>query len=154
MCFLITAMRSLRRARPSVTTHAGRNLTVVADTLDGPVPLSRMGSGENWVGYHVLAHLTLHKWFRQKNRRVPGFVIFDHPSQAHYPPIARMVRSTEEERVYGETRPGATSWGRGRRFGQSPQWTARRCGQWPAWWCTHAPGGLCTTSRQVSLSRT
>ena len=63
-----------------------RNLTVVADTLDGPVPLYRMGSGENWVGYHVLAHLALHKWFRQKNRPVPGFLIFDQPSQAHYPP--------------------------------------------------------------------
>ena len=63
-----------------------RNLTVVADTLDGPVPLFRMGSGENWVGYHVLAHLSLHKWFRQKKRPVPGFLIFDQPSQAHYPP--------------------------------------------------------------------
>ncbi|WP_116968895.1 DUF3732 domain-containing protein [Blastomonas sp. UPD001] len=63
-----------------------RALTVVADTLDGPVPLFRMGSGENWVGYHVLAHLALHKWFRQKKRPVPGFIIFDQPSQAHYPP--------------------------------------------------------------------
>jgi hypothetical protein len=63
-----------------------RSLTVVADTLDGPVPLYRMGSGENWVGYHVLAHLGLHKWFRQKNRPVPSFIIFDQPSQAHYPP--------------------------------------------------------------------
>ena len=63
-----------------------RNLTVVADTLDGAVPLFRMGSGENWVGYHVLAHLALHKWFRQKKRPVPGFIIFDQPSQAHYPP--------------------------------------------------------------------
>jgi hypothetical protein len=63
-----------------------RNLTVVADTLDGPVPLFRMGSGENWVGYHVLAHLALHKWFRQKQRPVPGFLILDQPSQAHYPP--------------------------------------------------------------------
>jgi hypothetical protein len=63
-----------------------RQLTVVADTLDGPVPLYRMGSGENWVGYHVLAHLALHKWFRQKKRPVPAFIIFDQPSQAHYPP--------------------------------------------------------------------
>jgi hypothetical protein len=63
-----------------------RNLTVIADTLDGPVPLYRMGSGENWVGYHVLAHLALHKWFRQKQRPVPSFLIFDQPSQAHYPP--------------------------------------------------------------------
>jgi hypothetical protein len=63
-----------------------RNLTVIADTMDGPVPLYSMGSGENWVGYHVLAHLALHKWFRQKGRPVPGFLILDQPSQAHYPP--------------------------------------------------------------------
>ncbi len=63
-----------------------RNLTVVADTIDGPVPLYKMGSGENWVGYHILAHLALHKWFRMKGRPVPGFIIFDQPSQAHYPP--------------------------------------------------------------------
>jgi hypothetical protein len=63
-----------------------RNLTVVADSLDGPVPLLRMGSGENWVGYHVLIHLALHKWFRQKSRPVPAFLVFDQPSQAYYPP--------------------------------------------------------------------
>ncbi len=55
-------------------------------TVNGPVPLARMGSGENWVGYHVLAHLALHKWFRQKERPVPGFLFLDQPSQAHYPP--------------------------------------------------------------------
>jgi uncharacterized protein DUF3732 len=60
--------------------------TYFSGLLDDPVPLFRMGSGENWVGYHVLAHLALHKWFRQKNRPVPGFIIFDQPSQAHYPP--------------------------------------------------------------------
>lgn len=63
-----------------------RQLGVVADTLDGPVPLQRMGSGENWVGYHVLAHLALHRWFRQRQRPVPAFLFFDQPSQAHYPP--------------------------------------------------------------------
>ena len=32
-----------------------KKLTVVADTADGPVPMHRMGSGENWVGYlHLL----------------------------------------------------------------------------------------------------
>ncbi|HEL3822268.1 TPA: DUF3732 domain-containing protein [Stenotrophomonas maltophilia] len=62
-----------------------KNLTVIADTMDGPVPLYNMGSGENWIGYHVIAHLALHKWFRQKGRPVPGFIVFDQPSQAHYP---------------------------------------------------------------------
>lgn len=62
-----------------------RQLAVVADTFNGPVPLFRMGSGENWIGYHVLAHLALHRWFRQRDRPVPGFLFFDQPSQAHYP---------------------------------------------------------------------
>ena len=30
-----------------------KKLTIVADTADGPVPMDRMGSGENWVGYHL-----------------------------------------------------------------------------------------------------
>ncbi|MBB4211691.1 uncharacterized protein DUF3732 [Rhodothalassium salexigens DSM 2132] len=65
-----------------------KKLTVVADTVTGPIPLNRMGSGENWIGYHVLTHLALHHWFRSRNRPVPGFLVFDQPSQAHYPPEA------------------------------------------------------------------
>lgn len=63
-----------------------KKLTVVADTEDGPIPLSRMGSGENWVGYHVLTHLALHWWLRKRERPVPSFLIFDQPTQAYYPP--------------------------------------------------------------------
>jgi hypothetical protein len=63
-----------------------KKLTVVANTTDGPIPLNRMGSGENWVGYHVLSHLALHWWLRKKNRPVPAFLIFDQPTQAYYPP--------------------------------------------------------------------
>ena len=63
-----------------------KKLTVVADTVDGPIPLQRMGSGENWVGYHVLTHLALHWWLRKRNRPVPNFLILDQPTQAYYPP--------------------------------------------------------------------
>ncbi|KQM38808.1 hypothetical protein ASE59_11165 [Sphingomonas sp. Leaf10] len=62
-----------------------KKLTVVADTIDGPIPLNRMGSGENWVGYHVLTYIALHWWFRKRGRPVPATLIFDQPSQAHYP---------------------------------------------------------------------
>jgi hypothetical protein len=62
-----------------------KKLTLVADTVDGPIPLNRMGSGENWVGYHVLTYLALHWWFRKRDRPVPATLIFDQPSQAHYP---------------------------------------------------------------------
>ena len=61
-------------------------LTVVADTADGPVPMDRMGSGENWVGYHLIAHLALHQWFVQRHCPVPGFLFLDQPSQVYFPP--------------------------------------------------------------------
>jgi predicted nuclease with TOPRIM domain len=63
-----------------------KKLTVVANTIDGPIPLNRMGSGENWVGYHVLSHLALHWWLRKRQRPVPAFLILDQPTQAYYPP--------------------------------------------------------------------
>jgi hypothetical protein len=51
-----------------------KRLTVVADTADGPIPMDRMGSGENWVGYHLIAHLALHRWFVTKDRPVTRFL--------------------------------------------------------------------------------
>jgi hypothetical protein len=61
-------------------------LTIVADTADGPVPMERMGSGENWVGYHLIGHLALHEWFTQRRRPVPRFLFLDQPSQVYFPP--------------------------------------------------------------------
>lgn len=63
-----------------------RRLTVIADTKHGSVRLENMGSGDNWVGCHVLTHMALHRLFRERERPVPAFVIFDQPSKAHYPP--------------------------------------------------------------------
>lgn len=63
-----------------------RGLTVVSETRYGSIPLEDMGSGDNWVGCHVISHIALHNWFRSKNRPVPAFVVFDQPSKAHYPP--------------------------------------------------------------------
>jgi chaperonin cofactor prefoldin len=62
-----------------------RKLTIVADTADGPVPMDRMGSGENWVGYHLIAHLALHCWFVERARPVPRFLFLDQPSQVYFP---------------------------------------------------------------------
>lgn len=62
-----------------------KKLTVVADTPDGPLPMSRMGSGENWVGYHLIAHLALHVWFAKQDRPVPRFLFLDQPSQVYFP---------------------------------------------------------------------
>lgn len=62
-----------------------KKLTLVADTLDGAVPMSRIGSGENGVGFHLIAHLALHQWFVQRKRPVPKFIFFDQPSQVYFP---------------------------------------------------------------------
>ncbi|WP_256804902.1 DUF3732 domain-containing protein [Frankia sp. ACN10a] len=59
-------------------------LTVVTDTEDGPAPLFRIGSGENWVGYHIVAHLALHRYFVHQARPVPRILMLDQPTQAWY----------------------------------------------------------------------
>lgn len=61
------------------------NLTVIADTDSGPVPLARMGSGANWLACHLATHAALHEWFILKDRPVPRFLFLDQPSQAYYP---------------------------------------------------------------------
>jgi hypothetical protein len=72
--------------------HAGtsvrldlRQLTVVADTDAGPAPLSRIGSAANWVGYHLVAHLALHRYFVRSTRPVPRLLMIDQPTQAYFP---------------------------------------------------------------------
>lgn len=62
-----------------------RSLQIVADSSDGPIRQDNMGSGANWVGCHLIAHLALHLWFAQKSRPVPRFLFLDQPSQAFYP---------------------------------------------------------------------
>jgi len=72
-----------------------KRLTVIADTEeDGAVPLDRMGSGKNWVGYHLIAHLALHQWFVQHSRPVPNFLFLDQPSQVYFPPDKDIEDST------------------------------------------------------------
>jgi hypothetical protein len=72
-----------------------KSLTIVADTADGPVPMARMGSGENWVGYHLIAHLSLHQWFATRSRPVPHFLFLDQPSQIYFPPEKDIDGSVE-----------------------------------------------------------
>lgn len=62
-----------------------RQMTTVADTPEGARPLRRIGSAENWIGYHLVAHLGLHWWFHQQNRPVPRFLMLDQPTQAFFP---------------------------------------------------------------------
>ena len=62
-------------------------LTIVADTANGPAYMDAggIGSGMNWVGYHLTAYLALQSFFLEHERPVPGFLVLDQPSQAFFP---------------------------------------------------------------------
>lgn len=62
-----------------------RDLTVVVDGPDGPIPLRRIGSGEAWVAYHMVTHLALHQQFAGSRRPVPHMLFLDQPSQVYFP---------------------------------------------------------------------
>ena len=48
------------------------------------VPLYKLGSGANWVGYHLLLHFALHMYFVKNNRPIPRFLFLDQPSQIYF----------------------------------------------------------------------
>ncbi|MDD2700287.1 MAG: DUF3732 domain-containing protein [Sideroxydans sp.] len=62
-------------------------LTVIADS-NRAIPMERMGSGENWLGCHLISLLSLHKHFIEHRRPVPGFLVIDQPSQVYFPSTA------------------------------------------------------------------
>ncbi|VVE04949.1 hypothetical protein PHO31112_02333 [Pandoraea horticolens] len=58
--------------------------------------LWQLGSGANWLSYHVAAILALQAFFlRQANSPVPALVIFDQPSQVYFP--RRLARQEFDE---------------------------------------------------------
>ncbi len=76
-----------------------RALTIVADTPERPIPMSEIGSGENHVGYHIVAHLALHTWFASRHRPVPSFLLLDQLSQAHFSPDALPQDGVTKEKL-------------------------------------------------------
>lgn len=48
--------------------------------------LDEVGSGANWLSYHVVAMLALHEEFRAAKAPIPSFMMLDQPSQVWYPP--------------------------------------------------------------------
>jgi phage shock protein A len=64
-----------------------RELTLQFSPVSGRTDfLWEVGSGQNWVGYHIAALLALHEHFLRLNPNpVPGFLIIDQPSQVYFP---------------------------------------------------------------------
>ncbi|MFE6894780.1 DUF3732 domain-containing protein [Streptomyces sp. NPDC057694] len=64
-------------------------LTLIADSPRGPTKMAQMGSGQNYLGYHIATMLSLHEWFSEMDSPVPRFLILDQPSQAGFPDDTR-----------------------------------------------------------------
>lgn len=64
-----------------------RELTLQFTTLSGRTDfLWEVGSGQNWVGYHISCLLALHAhFFGLPNSPVPRFLVIDQPSQVYFP---------------------------------------------------------------------
>lgn len=89
-------------------------LTVVADTDAGPAPLSRIGSAANWAGYHLVAHLALHRYFVRNERPVPHLPMIDQPTQAYFPSDAEkhsgQPLAMKAAKPYAASTSSCTTW--------------------------------------------
>lgn len=94
-----------RRALTAVNGYAGRllpfldvenpddpisleisDLTIKVRGADRDDYLSEIGSGSNWLSYHLAMLLALQQFFlSQPNSPVPGFLVLDQPSQVYFP---------------------------------------------------------------------
>lgn len=94
-----------RRALDAVNTRAGRLLPFLdVENADDPISLeindltikvrgtdrddylSEIGSGSNWLSYHLAMLLALHQFYlAQPHSPVPGFLVVDQPSQVYFP---------------------------------------------------------------------
>ncbi len=73
---------------PAPVRLDARALTVIVDTAHGSYRLREIGSGANWLGYHLAALVGLHTFFGENARPVPHFLVLDQPSQVYFPPDA------------------------------------------------------------------
>lgn len=107
-----------RRALNTVNGHAGRLLPFLdVEHPDDPISLetndltikvrgvnrddylSEIGSGSNWLSYHLAMLLALHQFYQsQPNNPVPGFLVLDQPSQVYFPKNVARQSDLKKER--------------------------------------------------------
>lgn len=75
------------------------DLTIKVHGVERDDYLSEIGSGSNWLSYHLAVLLSLHQFFLgQLGSPVPGFLVLDQPSQVYFPkPISHQDIVLEEE---------------------------------------------------------
>lgn len=113
-----------RRALRTINTNAGKllphldienpNDSISLETNDLTIKvlgserdnyLSEIGSGSNWLSYHLAVLLSLHQFYlSQKNSPVPAFLVLDQPSQVYFPKhvVSRDVEVEDDPKVRDE----------------------------------------------------
>jgi hypothetical protein len=106
-----------RRALAAINTNAGRllpsldvenpqdpisleinDLTIKVRGQDRDDFLSEIGSGSNWLAYHLAVLLALHQFFlAQRISPIPAFMVLDQPSQVYFPKRALPAEAEREE---------------------------------------------------------
>ena len=72
-------------------------LTIRVTGQDRDDYLWEIGSGANWLAYHVATSVALHQLFRSlPQNHVPSFVVYDQPSQVYFPRLQHEDGSGEE----------------------------------------------------------
>ncbi len=68
--------------------------------------LWEVGSGQNWVGYHIATLLALHEYFMHNLRNpVPRFLVIDQPSQVYFPEAWPSIESVPDRQDGGDVSP-------------------------------------------------
>jgi hypothetical protein len=80
-------MPSLDSERPDdPITLAINDLTIKVEGIEREDYLWEIGSGSNWLSYHIAVTLGLHQFFMSlKSSPVPSFIVYDQPSQVYFP---------------------------------------------------------------------
>jgi Protein of unknown function (DUF3732) len=89
----------LEHAKENVRLNI-RELTLQFSPLSGRTDfLWEVGSGQNWVGYHVAGLLALHEHFVGLGQNpVPRFLVIDQPSQVYFPEAWPSMEEPPDER--------------------------------------------------------
>lgn len=73
------------------------DLTLKVQRLEREDLLSEIGSGSNWLGYHIANSLGLQRYFLQINGSpVPSFLVLDQPSQVFFPKKLAGAKANED----------------------------------------------------------
>lgn len=95
-------VKGLNAERPDAPVNLSPGeLTIKVEGNNRDDYLWEIGSGANWVSYHVSTLLGLHEFFlAQIHSPVPSFIVFDQPSQVYFPKnLSRRLEGVEDADV-------------------------------------------------------